>query len=289
VVRLIEWLAHLDLSKRHWHGYIRAMDRYVIRGGREADRLEILARSGASDTSAFWDQVGVTAGFRCLDLGCGPGDLSLALAERVGPTGRVVAVDADAEVISLARERAAAAGLTNIDFIVADVYDVARLGNFDLAYSRLLLQHLSDPGVVLRRMWDMVVPSGVVAIEDADFEGGFCDPSDAGFDFWLQRYPLLLRHAGGDPTCGRKLVRTFIEAGLPAPAIRVTQRVDRDDEAKRLPLLTLEATKTAMIEAGVAVGSEIDAALEALRAFTADPTTVCGGPRHFQAWVAKPA
>jgi SAM-dependent methyltransferase len=266
------------------------MDRYVIRGGREgAERLEILARSCASDSSAFWDRVGVAAGFRCLDLGCGPGDLSLALAERIGPTGRVVAVDADAEAISLACERRAAAGLTNVDFIVADVYEVALPGNFDLAYSRLLLQHLSDPGAVLRRMWDVVLPGGVVAIEDADFEGGFSYPSDEGFEFWLERYPRLLRHASGDPTCGRKLVRTFIGAGLPAPTIHVTQRVDRDGSAKRLPLLTLEASATAMIDAGVAADSEIDAALEALRAFTADPTTVCGGPRHFQAWVAKPA
>jgi SAM-dependent methyltransferase len=266
------------------------MDRYVIRGGREdAERLAILARSGASDTSALWDLIGVTAGFRCLDLGCGPGDVSLALAERVGPTGRVLAVDADAEAISLARERSAASRLANVDFIVADVYDVELRGGFDLAYSRLLLQHLANPGAILRRMWNVVRPGGVVAVEDADFEGGFCYPSDEGFEFWLQRYPRLLRHASGDPTCGRKLVRTFIEAGLPAPAIRVTQRVDRDDPAKRLALLTVEATARAMIDAGIAVDSEIATALEALRAFTLDPTTICGGPRHFQAWVVKPA
>lgn len=266
------------------------MDRYVIRGGREgAQRLEILARSGAAAITAFWDRIGVAAGFSCLELGCGPGYLSLALAERVGPTGRVVAVDADAEAISLACERRDAAGLTNVEFIIADVYEVELPGDFDLAYSRLLLQHLSKPSAVVRRMWDAVRPGGVVAVEDADFEGGFCYPSDAGFEFWMQRYPSLLRHTGGDPTCGRKLVRTFGDAGLPAPAIDVTQRVDRDDPAKSLPLMTVEATATAMIDAGVAVESEIEAALGALRAFTEDPTTICGGPRHFQAWVTKSA
>lgn len=261
----------------------------MIRGGRMgAERLGILARSGASATTAFWDRIGVGAGFSCLDLGCGPGYLSLALAERVGPTGRVVAVDADADAISLARERCDEAGLTNVEFIVADVYEVALPGDVDVAYSRLLLQHLSDPGAVLRQMWGVVRPGGVVAVEDADFEGGFCYPGNAGFEFWMQRYPSLLRHSGGDPTCGRKLVRTFIGAGLPAPTIHVTQRVDRDGEAKRLPLMTVEATAEAMIDAGLAADSEVDAALDTLRAFTDDPTTTVGGPRHFQAWVAKP-
>lgn len=265
------------------------MGRYVIRGGREgAERLEILARSGASATTAFWDRVGVAAGSSCLDLGCGPGYLSLTLAERVGPRGRVVGVDTDAEAISLACERRDAAGITNVDFVVGEVYGVELPGEVDLAYSRLLLQHLSSPGAVVRRMWDTVRPGGVVAVEDADFEGGFCYPPDEGFEFWLQRYPTLLRDTGGDPTCGRKLVRIFIDAGLPAPTVHVTQRVDRDGPAKSLPLMTVEATATSMLDAGVAVDSEIDAALEALGAFTADPSTIVGGPRHFQAWVAKP-
>src|SRR5690242_2099449 len=209
--------------------YAPRVERYVLRGGESgADRLELLARSDSRSTAEFWDRAGLREGADCLDLGCGPGALTVAMAQRVGAHGTVFAVDRDSDAIGVAQRRMDAAGLSNVEFAVCDAYDFRADERFDFAYSRLLLHHLSRPGEVLRCMWDALRPTGVIAIDDADFDGAFCHPPNAGFEFWRERYSQTVRDHGGDPTLGRKLVRLFVDAGLPVPEVRVTQRVQRD-------------------------------------------------------------
>jgi ubiquinone/menaquinone biosynthesis C-methylase UbiE len=264
------------------------MQRYVIRGRDSGpDRLGLLADSDSGATSAFWDRAGLSAGARCLDLGCGPGAVTLAMARRVGPSGAVLAVDRDPAAVELATQRMTSAGVSNVSYRVADAYEYAAVEEFDFVYSRLLLHHLARPGEVLRRMWSAVRAGGVVAVDDADFDGAFCYPPDEGFDFWRDRYAQVVRHHGGDPTLGRKLVSLFVEAGLPPPDMQVTQRVLRDGPAKQVPMLTVQETAEAMIDAGIATRREVETAVAALAAFAADPTTIYAGPRHVEVWARK--
>jgi ubiquinone/menaquinone biosynthesis C-methylase UbiE len=95
---------------------------YVIRGGREGyDRLQVLSRVRWPDTSALFDQIGVRAGMRCLDLGCGGGAVTLEIARLVVPNGYVVGIDMDEEKLELVGAVAAERGLTNVEFRVANV------------------------------------------------------------------------------------------------------------------------------------------------------------------------
>jgi 2-polyprenyl-3-methyl-5-hydroxy-6-metoxy-1,4-benzoquinol methylase len=75
-----------------------------------ADRLQVLGRQWPT-TSALRDRVGVSAGVRCLDLGCGAGDVTLEFAHRVGQRGLVTAVDMDALKVNVTSGQAAAGGL----------------------------------------------------------------------------------------------------------------------------------------------------------------------------------
>ena len=185
------------------------------------------------------DDVGVagscrgSVGARCLDLGCGAGDVTLELAGRVGPDGRVTAVDMDVVQLDVTRERTDAAGLGNVDVVIADVYQYRSSESFDLVYCRNLLQHLSRPVEMLRSMWAAVRPGGAIVVEDCDFEGSFCYPPNDGFEFWLTRYQRVLRSYGGDPLSGRKLPARFAAAGIPPPQIGVVQRVDLTGDGKR--------------------------------------------------------
>lgn len=261
------------------------MEKYVIRGGRAGyDRLQILARSWLPTTSALFDRVGLGAGMSCLDLGCGGGDVTFVLAERVGPAGRVVGVDFDDVKLGLARESAAAQGLSAVEFVTRDIYEWSDPGAFDLVYCRNVLQHLSRPVDVLRTMWEAVRPGGVIVVEDADFEGSFCEPPNAGYDFWMEKYQRVLERHGGDPLSGRRLMRRFLEAGIPAPNMSVVQRVDVAGEAKTIPHSTVEATAESIISEGIATADEVAEALGQLLALADDPTTICGSPRLFQAW-----
>lgn len=264
------------------------MEKYVIRGGQLGyERLAVLARSWLPMTSALFDRIGVAPGMRCLDLGCGGGDVTRELARRVGPDGLVVGVDMDAVKLDLARQTATAQGLANVEFRELNVYEWAEMSAYDLVYCRFLLQHLSRPVDLLRSMWAAVRESGAIAVEDADFEGSFCDPPHEGFDFWVNAYQRVLERHGGDPLSGRKLHRRFNEAGIPTPELAVVQRADRTGEAKTLPYSTIEATADAIIGEGIASADEVAAALDSLQEFAADPGYLCGSPRLFQTWTRR--
>lgn len=261
---------------------------YVLRGGRAgANRLQVLARSLQAGTDALLDQVCVPSGANCLDVGCGAGDVTLDLARRVGARGTVTAVDLDHVQIEVVRERAAAEHLDNINYVVADIDHLPDLAPMDLVYSRNVLQHLPHPVDALRRMWAQVGADGVLVAEDADFDGTFCYPPQAAFDFWIERYSQVLRSHGGDPQSGRKLVARFLAADTPQPEIRVNERAYLTGESKQLPYLTVEATADAMIDAGVATRQQITEAITRLRELSNDPTVLFGMPRNVQVWARR--
>src|SRR5690349_19154631 len=84
-------------------------------------------------------------GERVLEIGCGPGTTAVELAERVGPSGEVVAVDISPAMVAAATRRAAAAGITNVRFEAADAQTADLGGPFDAAYSRFGVMFFADP------------------------------------------------------------------------------------------------------------------------------------------------
>lgn len=261
------------------------MERYVIRGGRAGyDRLQLLARDRWPDTRALFARVGVGVGMRCVDLGCGGGEVTFEIARLIAPNGVVVGVDMDEVKLALAREAAASRGITNVEFRALNVNTWDEPAAYDLVYCRFLLQHLSQPVALLRRMWAAVRPGGVIVVEDADFDGWCCHPANEGFAFFVRTYAQALARRGGDHATGRKLYTHFLDAGIPDPHVSLVTPLHIADEGKMLPLSTLEAAGDAILAEGIATEDELDTALGQLAAFTADPSSLIAGPRIFQLW-----
>ena len=110
------------------------------------------------------DRLGLGEGWRCVDVGAGGGDVTVALAELVGRSGRVYAVDSD----PASRDEVARAAATR-----AQVIAVTQAGEdlllpepVDLAFCRFLLLHVLDPVVVLGRMGASVRPGGWVVAQE---------------------------------------------------------------------------------------------------------------------------
>jgi len=194
----------------------------------------------------------------------------------------------DAEKLALAREAARERGIGNVEFRAGNVNEWDEPDAYDFVYCRFLLQHLTQPLALLLRMWAAVRAGGIIAVEDADFDGLFCDPANAGFDFYATMYRQVCRRNGGDPAIGRKLYRYFGQAGIPDPQFRLVQGVTAAEEVKVLAVLTLEATADAITGAGLASADEVAAALADLRAFAATRGTLIGDPRTFQVWAERP-
>src|SRR3954462_3663765 len=90
---------------------------YVLRGGVAGrERLRVLSRVMGPMTVALLERIGVAPGARCLDAGCGGGDVRLALARLGGGSGGVVGVDIDDIKLQLARHEAADAGVRNVEY-----------------------------------------------------------------------------------------------------------------------------------------------------------------------------
>jgi ubiquinone/menaquinone biosynthesis C-methylase UbiE len=105
-------------------------------------------------------------------------------------------------------------GCANVEFRAANVNDWDEPAAYDFVYCRFLLEHLSRPVELLRRMRNAVRPGGAVAVESTDFDGLFCDPENDGFEFHKKMFPQVVERNGGDARIGRKLYRYFLEAGI---------------------------------------------------------------------------
>jgi ubiquinone/menaquinone biosynthesis C-methylase UbiE len=261
------------------------VEQYVIRGGKEGyERLLLLARDRWPDTAALFERAGLSPGMRCIDLGCGGGEVTLEIARLVAPGGSVTGVDMDEVKLDLGRRAAAGRGLGNVEFRLLNVWDWDEPGGYDAVYCRFLLQHLSQPVGLLRRMWAGVRPGGVLIVEDADFDGWCCHPPNEGFDFFVRTYSRVLQRRGGDHALGRKLYGCFLAAGIPGPQVALVQPLRIEGEGKTLAWSTLEASAEAIVSECVASQEDVTAALITLQHFTEDPQTLICGPRIFQLW-----
>ncbi|MEO8602676.1 MAG: methyltransferase domain-containing protein [bacterium] len=265
-------------------------NRYVIRGGEAGrERLRILARVMQPTTRSLLERAGVREGIACLDVGCGGGDGSVELARLVGPSGRVLGVDLDAEKIEVARREAAALQLSQIEFQVSEASLRGTAAEFDVVFARFLLTHLGDSAAAVRHMIERLRPGGVAIVEDIDFRGHFCHPELAAFQRYVELYTQVVRRRGADPDIGPRLPELLLDAGCEAVGVQVVQPAGIDGEVKRIAAITMENIADALLAAELASQEEIDAIIGALFAAAADGRTLMSLPRIVQAWGRRPA
>ena len=111
------------------------------------------------------NKVPVQKGSTVLDLGCGTGYLTKVLSERVGPEGRVAAVDPDEERLKIARERYSA---DNIEYIQADDKTFPEVGHYDLVFANQMIHWTRNKEAVLKRVYDNLKPGGQFAFTTVD-------------------------------------------------------------------------------------------------------------------------
>jgi len=152
-------------------------------------------------------------GLDLLDVGCGPGTITVDLAARVAP-GRVLGIDVSADPLAEARAAAGRAGVP-VTFEVGDVYALAAADDsFDVVHAHQVLQHLTDPVAALREMARVCRPGGVIAVRDVDYAATTWFPSDPGLDAWLALYQRVARANDAEPDAGRRLLSWAHAAGL---------------------------------------------------------------------------
>jgi SAM-dependent methyltransferase len=260
-------------------------ERYVIRGGVEGrERLRLLAEVMGPSTRALLAAVGIPNGSRCLDVGCGGGDVTFELARTAGPTGRVVGVDRDEIKLDIARREAEQRGLSNVAFEVRDVTEWEPGELFDVVFARFLLTHLANPGVLVSAMRRHIRPGGVIIVEDIDFRGHFAEPDCSALRRYVELYTKSVQTRGADPNIGPRLPGLLRGAGFDDVQMNLVHPAGLRGGIKLLTCVTLENIAEAVLEDDLTSEEELRETIEELYAFARDPHTVLGGPRVFQAW-----
>ena len=234
-------------------------DDYVLgRTEREYERLRAQALVWDSATDRLLDRVALAPGARCLDAGCGPGATMRLMARRVGASGYVLGVDADATVGQRAVATLHQDGHRQCKFARGDLRSGEPIAGvpFDLVYARLLLFHLPQRVAVLRSLWDAVAPGGHLIVQDYDLDSVSAQPALDSFDEVGRVIIEAFTAAGCEVRAGTRLPDLFGQAGVGAP--------DGTDVAGRLAPLAetqhmLTGVYTSLLPAALAHGITTEA------------------------------
>ncbi len=147
-----------------------------------------------------------------LDVGCGPGTITVGIAKRVAS---VHAIDSAESQIEIARKRAEYDCIENIEVRTGSCYQLPDDDeSFDRVFSHALLEHLAQPLKALAEVRRVLKPGGILGVCSPDFDRRLLVPHSPELDDAAEAYTALQRRNGGDLQIGRKLGSYLSEAGF---------------------------------------------------------------------------
>jgi trans-aconitate methyltransferase len=249
------------------HGYHpRENERLQDQAGALVDLLH-------SDTS-------YPAGSVVLEAGCGVGSQTVTLARR-SPGARFTSVDLSASSVAEARSRTDAAGLTNVHFEQADIFNLPfAAGSFDHVFICFVLEHLPRPVDALVILKQLIKPGGTMTVIDGDHGSAYFHPDSSVARNAIQCLVELQRLSGGNALIGRQLYPLMIEAGL--TGVQVSPRMVYVDSSRpdlvdgftrKTFTAMIDGVRGSAIESGLADPASFDAGIRDLYR-TAEPDGV---------------
>jgi ubiquinone/menaquinone biosynthesis C-methylase UbiE len=172
---------------------------------RELARLDQQARAIEWATSLILREAGIAPRSRVLDLGTGLGHVARLAGRLVGTAGAVVGIDRSADILAVARQRVATAGETHVTFADGDAVTWRSDAPFDAVVGRLLLFHVADPVLVVRRQLENLRPLGLFVAIDFDVSASRSEPRLGLVDDALAWVMAAFTAAGASPAIGTRL------------------------------------------------------------------------------------
>jgi hypothetical protein len=191
----------------------------------------------------------------------------------------------------IARREADAQGICNVEFRSFDIRTTDEdIGSvFDIVHARFLLTHLDNPSHAIAAFYRYLLPSGLVIVEDIDFNGYFTYPVSKATQRYQELYCKIVQRRGGDPNIGPRLPILLTDGGFEKVEMTVVQPMGTQGEVKLMNAITLENIADVVLQDGLASRQEIDALIQELYRFAENPRTLAGAPRIIQAWGRRPA
>ena len=228
--------------------------------GREArHRLSVKEKIQDPATVAFLETIGVSSGWRCLEVGAGGGSVAAWLCQRVGASGGVVATDVDTCFLENL-------DLGNLTVLRHDVVsDPLEREAFDLVHARDLLVHVPQRDMVLRKMAGAVKPGGWILLEEPDAITDGADPTapeptGALYTKVVEAIYAFLHGRGLDPSFGSRLyglLRALGFEGVQSEGrVRMFRGGSRADESPHM--MAFAQLREAVVAEGWVTAREFD-------------------------------
>jgi SAM-dependent methyltransferase len=241
-------------------------------------------------TERMLDDAGIGQGMRVLDIGCGPGAVSLMLSRRVGNEGHVFAVDRSPKMLELARENARQAGVSNLTFIEGG-FDAGfpQRGTLDAVVGRRVLMYQSDAAQAVAQLADAVRTGGVIAFHEHDMVAISDDraslPLHDRVRSWLRE---MLRLEGANLHMGFELHSALSAAGLIVERVRAEANVLTPTAAYPVAAI-IRAVLPRLLEHGITTAAEVNVETldDRLAAERREAGATCLWEMVFCAWARK--
>jgi ubiquinone/menaquinone biosynthesis C-methylase UbiE len=262
----------------------------IYQHGHHASVVANHAKRTAEADAAFFLPL-LKPGMRLLDVGCGPGSITLGLAQRVAPAA-TIGIDMSPSVIETARSLANEKTTAHLSFEVGNIYQPRFAAeSFDAVFAHQVLQHLRQPIDALGRMRALLARDGVLGVRDVDWGSATFYPENQGMRRFLDLYYELAHRNGGEPNAGRYLRYWLRQAGF------VEMRVSTSTMSYTNPAATREwgdtyAERTLhsnladkALEYGISTRSDLESIAAAWRAWGRDPDALfCFSQTEVVAW-----
>jgi SAM-dependent methyltransferase len=265
-------------------------DGYLLgQSAAETQRLQLQARIMAPHSAHLFRLAGISPGMRVLDIGCGAGDVSMLLADLVGPTGSVIGVDRDAAILDQARARVAEAGLANVSFLASDVTDLVLDEPVDALVGRLILIHFTEPAAAVRALTRLVRPGGIVSFQDFNLSRVRAAPPIPSVTAVADWVNAAFRRAGLEPDTGEQLTSILREAGLHVDgAASATAAGGADSMMPEYIIGSARTLQPTLLRFGIATEADVNAIEERLVTEMREAGATAWCPDLVGAWARVP-
>jgi SAM-dependent methyltransferase len=257
------------VSNRYVHGYdVRESDRLYDQAGTLMKLLHA--------------DISYPAGSRVLEAGCGVGAQTVTLA-RNSPEARIVSIDVSAASVAQARAKVEAAGISNVELMQANVFDLHfDPGSFDHVFVCFLLEHLAQPVEALAALQEVLRPGGTITVIEGDHGSAYFHPDSPEAHRAIRTLVELQRRGGGNALIGRQLYPLLVSAGF--TDVHVSPRMVYVDSSrpdlvegftKKTFTAMVEGVRDAAIESRLTEPEVFDAGVRALYRTAADDGVFC--------------